>query len=219
MGPCILLLRKVELGLQGVSQMVLWMVEVGLLGLCLVGIPAVVSLLRRQCAIRGARPATEPTVNTIESGRTTRPVFRGDSSPARRAPRRLDHSRGQVGSQTNAPLVLSWVGRSRAHGAQRLDTDNVLVTISDASPETIVPAQPAGLYLRGMAAATVDNVERFYRSLINVSPTLESLPRVFSLQQYPSGAAVVLHPAFADAALVEQVVYELGANMNSNCYC
>ena len=47
------MLRKVELGLQGVSQMVLWMVEVGLLGLCLVGIPAVVSLLGRQCAIRG----------------------------------------------------------------------------------------------------------------------------------------------------------------------
>jgi hypothetical protein len=44
---------------------------------------------------------------------------------------------------------------------------------------------------------------------------LESWPQVFSLQQYPSGAAVVMHPAFADAVLVEQVVYELGADSNS----
>ena len=30
--------------------------------------------------------------------------------------------------------------------AQRLDNDDVFVTISDTSPETIVPTQPAGLY-------------------------------------------------------------------------
>lgn len=61
----------------------------------------------------------------------------------------------------------------------------------------------------------MDNVERLYPSLINVSPTIESWLQVFSLQQYPSGAAVVMHPAFADAVLVEQVVYELGADSNS----
>ena len=64
-----------------------------------------------------------------------------------------------------------------------------------------------------MTAATVDNVQRLYRSLINGSPTLESLPRMFSLQQYPSGDSVIMHLAFAAAALVVSM-YELGAGSN-----
>ena len=124
----------------------------------------------------------------------------------------------QVGSQTNAPLVLSWVGRSRAHGAQRLDTDDVLVTITPDSPDHCACTtgwplpEGDGSCNCGQCRTTLSEFDQCF-------PTFESLPRVFSLQQYPSGAAVVLRPAFADAALVEEVVYELGADMNSNCYC
>lgn len=90
------------------------------------------------------------------------------------------------------------------------------MTIPVASPGTLVPTPPAGLYLRGMAAATVDSVARLYQSMSLVSPTIEALPQVFSLRQYPSGAAVIMHPAFSDPAIVEQIVQELGPEAANN---
>ena len=53
MGPHTLSLLKVEVRLQGACQMLAWMVEVGLQGLCLVSFPAIVSLLCRQDANPG----------------------------------------------------------------------------------------------------------------------------------------------------------------------
>ena len=53
MGPHTLSLLKVEVRLQGACQMLVWMVEVGLQGLCLVSFPAIVSLLCRQDANPG----------------------------------------------------------------------------------------------------------------------------------------------------------------------
>lgn len=44
-----------------------------------------------------------------------------------------------------------------------------------------------------------------------VCPTLQTLPRVFSLRPYPSGGAVVMHLAFPDPAAFEQTLQELGS--------
>ena len=84
------------------------------------------------------RLAPEPRVNTTNRAGALSQFF--GEIHFQDGGRRLAHSRGQVRSQSDVPVFPSRVGRIRAQGAQRLDTDDVLVTIFDASPETIVPA-------------------------------------------------------------------------------
>lgn len=157
-----------------------------------------------------APSASAPTASALQSGRGARPVFRGDPSPGQQVAHQGEHS-GQPGM----PAVPRHRSSRRARGGSRVDSADV-VTIPVVSPATMVPTPPAGLYLRGLGTATVDSVERLYQSMSMVSPTLGALPQVFSLRQYPSGAALIMHPAFSNPDIVERVVNELGPEAANN---
>ena len=134
----------------------------------------------------GPRAAQSP--GQTAAAPTRRPFFQGQGRPS-------------------APAV----GQERP---RRTRTPRPATTSASVNPLT--PRQPPGLYVRGLrAAASVDQVERLFERLSSFSPTLFSLPQMFSLHMYRTGAATVMHPAFADRGLVEQVLGELGVGPNS----
>ena len=44
------------------------------------------------------------------------------------------------------------------------------------------------------------------------SPTLQSLPQNFTMRQFPSGAAVAMHPSFGSPSIVARVLHEFSAS-------
>ena len=58
----------------------------------------------------------------------------------------------------------------------------------------------------------LNSVRRLYETLSATSPTLRSLPQNFTMRQFPSGAAVVMHPSFGTRSVVARVLRELGAS-------
>lgn len=77
--------------------------------------------------------------------------------------------------------------------------------------DTLAPMHTPGLYVRGLGrAVTVDQAQRLFQHLTSSSSTLDSLPHMFSLRIWHTGAATINHPAFADRDLVDQALADLG---------
>lgn len=159
----------------------------------------------RHSAVSNLRASDPRTEVSRAAPASARPVFRGDlSSEATPAgfPDRSTHEPRAISS--SAPLSR----RSRARvlaGSQ----DRVVVV----DPEPHILAQPAGLYLRGLPAGiSVNGVRRLYEILSSRSATLQSLLPQFTMRQFTSGAAIVMHPAFGSRAVVAAVLQELGAS-------
>lgn len=132
-----------------------------------------------------------------------RPVFRGEPAAAA-AP---------LSSPRPSSRPGGGVDRSGPVRAQRVPV-GLQEPVGVVNPRALTMAAPAGLYLRGLRRGiSVDSVRRLYESMATVSPTLLSLPQNFFMHQYPSGAALVSHPAFSSRALVAQVLRELGAGV------
>ena len=135
-----------------------------------------------------------------------RPVFRGDPSPE--ATPAVFHSR---------PITETRAFSSQPQRSRRPRPVRVLSGSQDrvevVNPELQNLAQPAGLYLRGLQVGiSVDSVRRLYETLSSRSATLNALLPQFTLRQFPSGAAVVMHPAFGSRIVVANVLRELGAS-------
>lgn len=80
--------------------------------------------------------------------------------------------------------------------------------------DALAPMNTPGLYVRGLGrTVTVDQAQRLFQRLTSSSPTLRSLPQMFSLRLWRTGAATVNHPAFHDREVVEQALADLGVSV------
>ena len=171
----------------------------------------------RRSALLGGRPGRSSPTRARAGGAA--PVRSQQARGVGQVGPRAAQSPGQTAAAPTRRPIFQGQGRPSAPAVgqerpRRTRTPRPATTSASVNPLT--PRQPPGLYVRGLrAAASVDQVERLFERLSSFSPTLFSLPQMFSLHMYRTGAATVMHPAFADRGLVEQVLGELGVGPNS----